>query len=1059
MKSRQLIIALCISVIASSTALPTRNELVVFRDDSSEASNLISGIFDVPTDIKITEMRVRSEIALRYACTSVVTHVRNPKKQPQEVTFRMLLPDTAFISNFTMILGGKCYKAYVREKLEAQQIYNQSVAEGLSAAHVATEARDSNHFVVSVNVQGNSTAVFDLRYEEFLVRRNGLYNHAINLNPGGPVQKMEVVVRIKESQKITKLFVPEIRSGNEVDATEKDTQNSKAEIRRGNSKREVIVTFAPDLIEQERLAEVYERKSKDKNSMEKFIGYSSDEDESEREGSTLGQFVVQYDVERSNNGEVLVNDGYFVHFLAPTSLPPLNKYVVFVLDTSGSMMGRKIDQLRSAMAAILSDLNPNDYFNIVEFNSVVTVHELKEADDAQSAWYSNSALVPPARATPENIDKAKVIVSELDVSGVTDIHSALEMAFNLVRQEIAQEDGKELPNGDTGPSDTDTNGSPSETDTNVDEVANIEKDLERMVIFLTDGDANEGETSAARIVTSITRKNSGHKRASLYTLAFGEEANRVFLRELSLRNEGFMRQIYVAADAALQLYDFYRQVSSPLLSHVQFQYPRRQIKEGSVSRTQFRSINAGSEVAVVGQIAEDVNEITPTVRGVRSSGDGSGRKTYKSNPIVAVNNTTDEHLPLERLWAYLTIRQLLDQHEADHNYSNDENSPGQKALNIALQYAFVTPLTSLVVVRPDEKGANEMRSRYEYAPRSPPIMAPVVPEATLHTSNEYASDGFSAFPMSAALVPGNTMKTYSVDRHFVGPTLRAGGVGRIPKSYAHTLNTASRASTARFTAISDHSNPTGSVVVITSSRVNNRFFNGPQDSIIFSPGRMITAPGPERIATAVKTVPDVTLTTGGRFNSMTERNYVTTPPYMESNSGAGSISLNIPEIDEQHKIIGGNSYGNHQNGPFAKGENGNYQARHFGGRDYRIGGYEINESPVALEKNEVSSEQRMSDWNKLYNSMGPVVMLKTNSTRVFLKLIEDGPPPETAGGDEECSNAIAVDEHVDEDSVCVYITRCYDMTDIIANEDYIKSYCVINDGYAGVCCPRSLVYD
>lgn len=68
-----------------------------------------------------------------------------------------------------------------------------------------------------------------------------------------------------------------------------------------------------------------------------------------------------------------VNDGYFVHFLAPSSLPPLSKYAVFVLDTSGSMMGRKIVQLRNAMEAILSDLNPNDYFSIVEFNSDVKV--------------------------------------------------------------------------------------------------------------------------------------------------------------------------------------------------------------------------------------------------------------------------------------------------------------------------------------------------------------------------------------------------------------------------------------------------------------------------------------------------------------------------------------------------------------------------------------------------------------------------------------------------------------------------------------------------------------
>lgn len=71
-----------------------------------------------------------------------------------------------------------------------------------------------------------------------------------------------------------------------------------------------------------------------------------------------------------------VNDGYFVHFFAPQSLTPLSKYVTFVLDTSGSMGGRKIEQLRAAMRAILADLKPNDYFSIVEFDSDVKVNKI-----------------------------------------------------------------------------------------------------------------------------------------------------------------------------------------------------------------------------------------------------------------------------------------------------------------------------------------------------------------------------------------------------------------------------------------------------------------------------------------------------------------------------------------------------------------------------------------------------------------------------------------------------------------------------------------------------------
>jgi secreted protein with Ig-like and vWFA domain len=40
-----------------------------------------------------------------------------------------------------------------------------------------------------------------------------------------------------------------------------------------------------------------------------------------------------------------VVNGYFVHFFAPQGLPVVPKNVVFVIDVSGSMSGRKIEQV------------------------------------------------------------------------------------------------------------------------------------------------------------------------------------------------------------------------------------------------------------------------------------------------------------------------------------------------------------------------------------------------------------------------------------------------------------------------------------------------------------------------------------------------------------------------------------------------------------------------------------------------------------------------------------------------------------------------------------------
>lgn len=40
---------------------------------------------------------------------------------------------------FHRTLDGKSYKAYVKEKEEAKQIYNQAVSAGIGAAHIATK--------------------------------------------------------------------------------------------------------------------------------------------------------------------------------------------------------------------------------------------------------------------------------------------------------------------------------------------------------------------------------------------------------------------------------------------------------------------------------------------------------------------------------------------------------------------------------------------------------------------------------------------------------------------------------------------------------------------------------------------------------------------------------------------------------------------------------------------------------------------------------------------------------------------------------------------------------
>src|SRR5205823_609662 len=66
-------------------------------------------------------------------------------------------------------------------------------------------------------------------------------------------------------------------------------------------------------------------------------------------------------------------DGYFMLLGNPTGGDdkPIDKDVLFVLDTSGSMRGEKIEQARAAIDYCVAHLKAGDRFNIVTFGTDV----------------------------------------------------------------------------------------------------------------------------------------------------------------------------------------------------------------------------------------------------------------------------------------------------------------------------------------------------------------------------------------------------------------------------------------------------------------------------------------------------------------------------------------------------------------------------------------------------------------------------------------------------------------------------------------------------------------
>src|SRR5208283_1658788 len=109
-------------------------------------------------------------------------------------------------------------------------------------------------------------------------------------------------------------------------------------------------------------------------------------------------------------------DGYFMLLGNPTGAAGAervaDKDVVFVLDTSGSMRGEKIEQARSALDYCLEHLNRGDRFNVITFGT--TVRNFRDE------------LVP---ARLEEVTAAREFVENVVANGRTNISGALEKAF------------------------------------------------------------------------------------------------------------------------------------------------------------------------------------------------------------------------------------------------------------------------------------------------------------------------------------------------------------------------------------------------------------------------------------------------------------------------------------------------------------------------------------------------------------------------------------------------------------------------------------------------------
>jgi Ca-activated chloride channel family protein len=260
-------------------------------------------------------------------------------------------------------------------------------------------------------------------------------------------------------------------------------------------------------------------------------------------------FVVYYSLSRDGVGLSFMNwsapeDGYFMLLASPRyageSDRIINKNVVLVLDSSGSMSGAKIRQAKAAAAAVIQKLGKGDLFSVIDFDDAVSL--------------SSEELVGP---TAENVGRALKFIAGMADAGGTNINEALVRALGLMR-----------PGERPG-----------------------------YILFLTDGLPSVGVQDVSEILKNVARANGAGAR--IFVFGVGDDVNTELLDRLSAENRG--ASVYVAEneDIAGAVSGFYEKVSSPLLSDLAVSF--QGIETHSVYPRALPDLSKGSELILVGR--------------------------------------------------------------------------------------------------------------------------------------------------------------------------------------------------------------------------------------------------------------------------------------------------------------------------------------------------------------------------------------------------------------------------------------------------------------------------